>query len=1051
MQSNVARARMKVALSDPAQVLSVSGSIDSLTGFAASDWLSSRISLHDCIYREDTSLCTAILSPDLSAPAGSTALRVRHADGRVHCLHANFTKTRDEENDRVILDLELEGPRSRPIPALASIAEGFRALVDRADDYMYLKNRDHSFVTATKSMLDLLADADVHIDFAGKTGYDLYPETLADQVYRRDEQVLTEGRSTHQIQRLQLADGSHRWIDNRKYPLKTPDGETIGIFGICPDITEAVDAEYKLRESREVFGLFVEHAPAALAMLDRDMHYLAVSRRWREDFHLGSQPLIGRSHYDVFPEIPDRWKIMHRRALAGEILYCDEDRFVRKDFTMQWLRWEIHPWRTAEEAIGGIVIFSEDITQEKKDKEQLELAASVFKNAREGIFICDTQGSILDVNDMFTRITGYSRAEVLGRNPRILKSGRQSEDFYRHMWRALQENGQWSGELWNKAKDGRIFPETLTISAVYDRTSRVRHYVALFSDASQTKEHERQLEHMTHFDALTNLPNRVLLADRLQQAMAQANRHGRMLAVACLDLDGFRAVNDDYGLDVGDRLLMGVASRLKRVLREADTLARIGGDEFAAVLLDLPDVHSATPILDCLLACVAQPEACGDTTITVSASIGVVFYPQREGIDADQLLRQAGQAMYQAKLAGKNRFQIFDPEQDITIRSFHEDLEQIGRALVAGEFVLYYQPRVNMSTGELVSAEALLRWRHPTRGYLLPDSFLPVIENHPLIDRVGEWAIEHVLEQLETWHAGGLRIPISVNIASHHLQQPDFIDRLRTLLAAHPLVRPSWLELEVLETSALRDVAHVSHVLTACREIGVSVALDDFGTGYSSLSYFKRLPVNTLKIDRSFVRDVLADPEDLSILEGVLGLATAFDRVAIAEGVETVDHGRLLLQLGCVFGQGNGIAHPMPGEELPAWSATWLPDPAWVNAASVAPRKRTLLHAAVAHRAWVAAMDSFLVGGRRVPPPLDPHRCRFGRWLDGERETSLSSATPFRNLDQLHRQLHERAEQAANHEATAPRANVETDLRDLHDVGDALLEQLNLLLQDAVS
>jgi diguanylate cyclase (GGDEF)-like protein/PAS domain S-box-containing protein len=670
---------------------------------------------------------------------------------------------------------------------------------------------------------------------------------------------------------------------------------------------------------------------------------------------------------------------------------------------------------------------------------------------REGILICDPQGAILDVNEMFTRITGYSRAEVLGRNPRILKSGRQSEEFYRDMWRALTENGQWSGEMWNKARDGRIYPETVTINAVYDHASRVQHYVALFSDVTETKEQERRLEHMAHFDALTNLPNRVLLTDRLQQAMGQTHRHGQTLAVACIDLDGFRGVNENYGQDAGDQLLMGVAGRMKKVLGESDTLARIGGDEFVAVLLDLPDVDAAGPILDNLLACASQQEVCGEASVQASASIGVVFYPQTEEIDADQLLRQAGQAMYQSKLAGKNRYQIFDPAHDINIRTFHEDLEQIRRALAASEFVLYYQPRVNMSTGGLMSAEALIRWNHPTRGRLLPALFLPIIENHPLIDHIGEWVIEHALSQLENWEAGGLRIPVSVNIAAHHLQQPDFIDRLRILLAAHPGIPPSRLELEVLETSALHDIAEVSHVLAACREIGVSIALDDFGTGYSSLTYFKRLPVNTLKIDRSFVRDVLDDPEDLSILEGVLGLAIAFDRMAIAEGVETVDHGRLLLQLGCVYGQGNGIAYPMPGDDLPAWFAAWNPDPAWATVASVTPRKRTLLHAAVAHRAWIAAMESFLLGGRRSPPQLDPHRCRLGRWLDSERASPLGAAAAFQDIDRLHQQIHARGDIASAWEPATAGADVKVQVHELHCLRDELLTQMNVLLQDAVA
>lgn len=945
-------------------------------------------------------------------------------------------------------DLTLESAQTTASPTLQTLAESLHALMEHTDDCMYLKNPDHAFVGATKKMADLLGRSGRAVNLLGKTGYDVYAEPTADTLYEKDGLVLVEGRSTSEIQRLELADGTHRWIDNRKYPLTTAAGEVIGLFGICPDITEPIDAENELRESRELFRLFVEHAPAALAMFDRSMRYLAVSRRWLRDYGLPQEGIVGRRHYEVFPEIPERWKALHRRAMAGEDLYCEEDRFVREDFSIQWLRWEMHPWRTSDGTVGGILIFTEDTTQQKKDKEQLQLAASVFTNAREGIVICDPAGAILDVNQTFTHITGYSRQEVLGRNPRILKSGRQSDQFYRDMWRSLTENGRWSGEVWNKTKDGRIYPEQLTISAVYDRASKVQHYVALFSDVTKTKDQERQLERMAQFDALTNLPNRVLLADRLQQAMAQVRGRGQKLAVACIDLDGFRSVNESYGQQAGDQLLMAVARRMRQALRETDTLARIGGDEFVAVLLDLPDMNAARPLLDTLLACAAQPEPCGDDSVQVSASIGVVFYPQPEEIDADQLLRQAGQAMYESKLAGKNRYQILDPRHDITIRTFHEDLEQIRRALEADEFVLHYQPRVNMSTGALMGAEALIRWNHPTRGCLLPGLFLPVIENHPLIDRIGDWVVEHALRQLEQWQVAGLKIPASVNIAAHHLQQPDFIDGLRAALVAHPKIAPSMLELEVLETSALRDIAQVSHVLAACRDLGVSIALDDFGTGYSSLTYFKRLPVNTLKIDRSFVRDVLDDPEDLSILEGVLGLATAFDRMAIAEGVETVDHGRLLLQLGCVYGQGNGIAFPMPGDELPAWSAAWLPDPTWVNVASVTPRKRTLVHAAVAHRAWVAGMESFLLGGRRSPPTLDPHRCRFGRWLDSERVNPLAAAPAFQRADQLHQQIHALADVASAWEPTVTGANVQGQVDELHRLRDGLLGELNDLMQD---
>jgi diguanylate cyclase (GGDEF)-like protein len=474
-----------------------------------------------------------------------------------------------------------------------------------------------------------------------------------------------------------------------------------------------------------------------------------------------------------------------------------------------------------------------------------------------------------------------------------------------------------------------------TISSVRGDLGNARQYVALFTDITPFKEHEQKLERSAHYDALTGLPNRVLLTDRLHQAMAQTQRRGQRLAVAFIDLDGFKAINDKHGHEAGDHLLIAVATLMKQTLREGDTLARLGGDEFVAVLRDIGDIEADMPMLARLLAAAAEPVQYGDISLHVSASLGVTFYPQAENIDADQLLRQADLAMYQAKLTGKNRYHVFDAEQDNRDRSHHESLEHIRLALSAREFLLYYQPKVNMRTGSVIGAEALIRWQHPERGLLPPDLFLPVIDDHPLAIELGEWVIDTALLQIEIWHAASLNIPVSVNLGSRQLQQADFVERLYALLAAHPNVRPGDLEMEVLETSAMEDLAKVSRVIDASRKIGVSFALDDFGTGYSSLIYLKRLPVSMLKIDQSFVRDMVNNADDLAIVEGVIGLANAFRLQVIAEGVETVEHGTMLLQLGCDLAQGYGISRPMPAHKLPGWLATWRPDPAWLDQPSV--------------------------------------------------------------------------------------------------------------------
>jgi diguanylate cyclase (GGDEF)-like protein len=614
------------------------------------------------------------------------------------------------------------------------------------------------------------------------------------------------------------------------------------------------------------------------------------------------------------------------------------------------------------------------------------------------------------------------------------------------MWLELSEMGRWSGEIWNRAKDGQILIETLTINAVPDASGKTQQYVALFSDITSMKEQKLKLENIAHFDPLTGLPNRVLLADRLHQAMAQSHRLRRPMAIACLDLDNFKDFNDRHGHNTGDQLLTAVTQRMKLALSEGDTLARRGGDEFVVVLPELANVEDSASMLTRLLQAAAEPVHVGDLVLRVSASLGVTFFPQADDVNADQLLRQADHAMYQAKLEGKNRYHIFDPWLDRTVRGHHEDLERIRLALEAREFVLYFQPKVNMCTGEVLGAEALIRWQHPERGLLLPAQFLPVIEGHPLAVEIGEWVIDSALTQMERWHAEGLDIPVSVNIGAQQLQRTGFVARLSDLLGAHPAVAPSSLELEVLESSALQDVAQVAQVIRACGRLGVSFALDDFGTGYSSLTYLRRLPIDVLKIDQTFVRDMLEDPEDLTILEGILGLAAAFRRQIVAEGVETVDHGLMLLRLGCQVAQGYGIARPMPAHDFPAWSAAWLPDPRWHNVLPIDPGDRPLLYAGAEHSAWIDDIESFLEGYRYLPPVLDPGQCRFGAWLQGEDLAGRGWLPALQEVELSHRYLHELANEILAFKARNLKQEALSRIPEIRALRDALFKKLDEII-----
>ncbi len=718
---------------------------------------------------------------------------------------------------------------------------------------------------------------------------------------------------------------------------------------------------------------------------------------------------------------------------------------VRKDGTTRYVQTSGMPIFDADGKLLGYRGLDRDISKRKRAENELRQAASVFKYANEGIMITDPSGVILDVNDTFTRITEFDRKEAVGQNPSILKSGRQDKLFYNALWRDLLEKGYWNGEIWNRRKDGEIFAEMLTISVVKDAQGNVQHYVGLFSDITALKQHERRLEHVAHYDALTDLPNRTLLADRLYQAVLQAQRRKQSLGVVYLDLDGFKGINDTHGHEVGDQFLIALAQRIQQTLRESDTIARLGGDEFVAILIDLAETKDSVPMLERLLSAASQTVYVDDLVLQVSASIGVTFYPQPEPIEADQLLRQADQAMYQAKLAGKNRYHFFDAEQDRSVKGLHETLDRIGSALAEREFMLLYQPRVNMHTGQCVGAEALIRWQHPERGLLPPSVFLPVIEDHPLSVELGEWVLNTALTQVEAWHANGLDISVSVNIGARQLQQSDFAERLRKLLIEHPSIDPSQVVLEILETSALEDVAKVSHVIHACHKLGVRFALDDFGTGYSSLTYLKRLPVDQIKIDRSFVRDMLEDSEDLGIIEGVLGLATVFHREVVAEGVENAEHGDMLLQLGCQLAQGYGIARPITANELSEWIATWQPYPTWTHQHPIIHDDLPLLFAGVEHRAWVRAIEEHLDGKRITPPPLDEHQCRFGQWLTGVGQARHGTNATFKTVDRLHQEVHTLTAELLKRKAEDGSTAAKAGLSELHKLRDTLIEQLKRL------
>ncbi|WP_310452559.1 EAL domain-containing protein [Sulfuritalea sp.] len=682
----------------------------------------------------------------------------------------------------------------------------------------------------------------------------------------------------------------------------------------------------------------------------------------------------------------------------------------------------------------------------RRSQDRLRLAAGVFEHAQEGIMITNPKGDIVDANETFLGLTGYRRDEVLGRNPRFLSSGQQPPEFYRAMWQSLLERGVWRGEMINRRKDGTVYVQQTSISAVRDKQGRVRHYIGLSSDISALRESQDRLEQMAYFDALTGLPNRRMLSDRLQRAIAQAQRADRLLAICYLDLDDFKPINDTWGHAAGDSLLIEAAQRLMANVRAGDTVSRLGGDEFVVLLGNLAHFDECEVALERVRSALNKPFMLKEGEARVSASMGVTLFPL-DGADPDTLIRHADQAMYLAKQSGRNRYTLFDAEHDRLSASRRESQRSILDAIARNQLRLYFQPKVNMRSGQVVGAEALIRWQHPERGLLDPAEFLPQVDLVRLHGPIGDWVLNNSLRLAEEWAQAGLHLVISVNVAADQLQSVDFVATLRDALARHPGVEPRNIELEILETATLKDLGKVAQVIEACSALGIGFTIDDFGTGYSSLTYLKQLQVGTLKIDQSFVQDMLDDPDDLSIVDSIVGLATAFRRRVVAEGVETVRHGELLLQLGCELAQGYGIARPMPAEDLPAWIAAWQQPTEWKNVPLWPRQDLPLLTVEVDHLRWIQLLSESIraPAGETPPlPPLDPHNCRFGHWLDAMGHDRYGHYPGFAQLVRAHDAVHatgRRIEQLAHHDRSAACAQ----LASLHARRDELLLALEQL------
>ncbi len=797
-----------------------------------------------------------------------------------------------------------------------TIAEGvfLRTLIDTIPDLIWLKDTNGVYLACNRRFERFFGASEKEI--AGKTDHDFVDGELAALFREHDRKVMDAGKPFINEEWITFADDGHReLLETIKAPMRDAYGKLIGVLGIARNITERKEAERLLSASEHKSKMLIELAGDAIFLAD-------ISTGSIIDCNKSATQLVGRAKEEIVG--------MHQSGLHP----ADKAEFYRELFRSHFrlgkglvedvqalhkdghaIPVDINASTFELDGVPVMMAIFHDITERKLAEAEMRVAATAFE-AQEGMLVTDAEQRIIRVNRAFTRITGYATDDVLGRNPRILSSGRHGTDYYEAMWTSLGKNGSWEGEIWNRRKSGEIYPEYLTISVVKDVNGRTLNYVATFNDISANKAAEEKIRNLAFYDPLTHLPNRRLLLDRLSQALASSARNGKRGGLLFIDLDNFKILNDTLGHAMGDELLQQAARRLTECVREGDTVSRLGGDEFVVILEDLsPLAREAAAQTEMvgnkILAALSSHYQLGVHEFRNTTSIGATLFDDHEQ-EIEALLKQADIAMYQAKKAGRNALRFFDPEmqEGINVRATLES--ELRKAIESRQFQLHYQIMTDEARRPF-GAEALIRWNHPQRGIIPPGQFIPLAEETGLILPIGQWVLETACAQLKAWEqdARTRDISLSVNVSARQFRQGDFVPSIQDAVLRHA-IRPGRLKLELTESMLLENVEEVIATMNALGEIGIGFSLDDFGTGYSSLQYLKRLPIDQLKIDQSFVRDLASDGSDKVIVRTIVAMAHSLGLNVIAEGVETEEQRQLLRSLHCTHFQGYLFGRPTP-------------------------------------------------------------------------------------------------------------------------------------------
>jgi diguanylate cyclase (GGDEF)-like protein/PAS domain S-box-containing protein len=625
-------------------------------------------------------------------------------------------------------------------------------------------------------------------------------------------------------------------------------------------------------------------------------------------------------HNNDINKLPDLW----HKAINGEPQLFEWE--AKRPYDASLFNVEVYLCRIKFDNQDRILASVRDITLRKNTEKQLRMWGEVLKNSGEAIFITDAESTIYLVNEAFTKITGYTAEDVIGQKPNIFKSGRHDRQFYQNMWAALLDHGYWQGEIWDRRKDGSIYPKWSTISQIQDTQHKTTHYIAMFNDITERKISEEQIHYLAFHDVLTGLPNRRLLKDRLQFFLEHAQRSSDKLAVLFIDIDNFKTINDSLGHSAGDKLLVQLSKRLSTCLRTTDTLGRFGGDEFVIILSDIANPDYVATISERIRENLYDPFHINGFDLIITVSIGISLYPV-DGNDHEHLVKNADTAMNQVKENGRNNYQFYTADLNILISEQLSLINSLRTAVKEEEFILFYQPKINSMTGKITGVEALIRWNNPAMGLVAPLKFIPLLEETGLIMPVSDWIFSEICKQHTTWISLGLPpISIAINISAIHFQKTDFLDSVNATLAECTIDR-NCIEFELTEGILLDDTEEAINKMNQLKKMGIKLTLDDFGTGYSSLSYLRKFPIEKIKIDQSFVQNMMTTQNDMEIVKIITMLSKTLQLRTIAEGVESKEQVLLLQEINCDELQGYFFTKPMPGNLFAEWFKNYIQHP----------------------------------------------------------------------------------------------------------------------------